>query len=230
MTRPHISLRPLKLAWPSRPTMMWSCTTMPIAFATAMILRVMVLSAWLGVGSPDGWSTVPTCCTSSAIRAFYLSRNRIRNRSKASKDMAAQQSSITAVQLPGTARFVTCPLARRWPAAAMIPRSAATAPDAGHLDQQMPRHGNNFGEGSESADQLLRNRRRAAPRDRAEQHRFDQFVIGQSISPAVRKRSRSRSRCPRSCRSGARSDAIAAGRHGISPACRADSQARQETA
>jgi len=67
---------------------------------------------------------------------------------------------------------------------------------ARRLGQQILRRGNHFGEGSESAYQLLRNRLNVAPRDRAEQHQFEQFVIGQRISPAVRKRSRSRSRCP----------------------------------
>ncbi len=51
----HISLIPLKLACPSRPTMMWSWTAMPIAFATSTISLVMRMSAWLGVGSPEGW-------------------------------------------------------------------------------------------------------------------------------------------------------------------------------
>lgn len=59
--------------------------------------------------------------------------------------------------------------------------------DAGHLGQQMLRRGNDFGEESESADQLLRNRLHVAPRDQAEQHRFEQFVIGQRIRPGCQE-------------------------------------------
>ena len=47
-------LSPLRLAWPSLPTMMWSCTAMPSGLATSMICCVIWMSARDGVGSPDG--------------------------------------------------------------------------------------------------------------------------------------------------------------------------------
>src|SRR4051812_36435495 len=51
----QISRSPLKLAWPSLPTMMWSCTEMPRGFATSMMDCVIWMSAREGVGSPEGW-------------------------------------------------------------------------------------------------------------------------------------------------------------------------------
>src|SRR5262249_7012222 len=50
----QISRSPFKLACPSLPTMMWSCTAMPSGFATSMIALVMSMSAREGVGSPLG--------------------------------------------------------------------------------------------------------------------------------------------------------------------------------
>ena len=50
----QISRRPFRLAWPSRPTMMWSWTATPSGWATAMMSSV-ILTSWAdGVGSPDG--------------------------------------------------------------------------------------------------------------------------------------------------------------------------------
>jgi hypothetical protein len=51
----HISFSPFKLAWPSLPTMMWSCTAMPSVRDTSMISFVISMSARDGVGSPEGW-------------------------------------------------------------------------------------------------------------------------------------------------------------------------------
>ena len=50
----QINRRLLKLAWPSLPTTMWSCTAMPRGRATSMIVCVIWMSACDGVGSPDG--------------------------------------------------------------------------------------------------------------------------------------------------------------------------------
>ena len=50
----QISFSPFKLAWPSLPTMMWSCTEMPSGLATSTIACVIWMSARDGVGSPDG--------------------------------------------------------------------------------------------------------------------------------------------------------------------------------
>ena len=53
---PKIPCRsPLRLAYPSLPTMMWSCTAMPSGRATATIAWVISMSAREGVGSPLGW-------------------------------------------------------------------------------------------------------------------------------------------------------------------------------
>ena len=46
----QINFNPLKLVWPSLPTMMWSCTEMPSGLATSMIACVIWMSARLGVG------------------------------------------------------------------------------------------------------------------------------------------------------------------------------------
>jgi hypothetical protein len=54
-TSSHISFSAFKLAWPSLPTMRWSCTEMPSGRATSTIARVMSMSAREGVGSPEGW-------------------------------------------------------------------------------------------------------------------------------------------------------------------------------
>jgi hypothetical protein len=51
----QINFSPFKLACPSLPTMMWSCTAMPSGFATSMIACVICTSARDGVGSPEGW-------------------------------------------------------------------------------------------------------------------------------------------------------------------------------
>jgi hypothetical protein len=51
----QISRNPFKLACPSLPTMMWSCTEMPSGFATSTICCVIWMSARDGVGSPEGW-------------------------------------------------------------------------------------------------------------------------------------------------------------------------------
>ena len=45
---------PFKLACPSLPTMMWSCTAMPSGRANATTAYVISMSAREGVGSPDG--------------------------------------------------------------------------------------------------------------------------------------------------------------------------------
>src|SRR2546422_9458070 len=50
----QISFKALKLACPSRHTMMWSCTAMPSGRAIAMICSVIWMSARDGVGSPEG--------------------------------------------------------------------------------------------------------------------------------------------------------------------------------
>jgi hypothetical protein len=50
----YIIFKPLRLEWPSRPTMRWSCTTMPKGCAIAMISCVMRMSAFEGAGSPEG--------------------------------------------------------------------------------------------------------------------------------------------------------------------------------
>jgi hypothetical protein len=42
---PQISFNPFKLAYPSLPTMMWSCTEMPSGDATAMICYIIWMSA-----------------------------------------------------------------------------------------------------------------------------------------------------------------------------------------
>jgi hypothetical protein len=39
--RYYTSFSPFKLAWPSLPTMMWSCTEIPSGLATAMICCVI---------------------------------------------------------------------------------------------------------------------------------------------------------------------------------------------
>ena len=51
----QINFSALKLAWPLRPTMMWSCTVMPSGFAIPTISFVMTMSAAEGRGSPEGW-------------------------------------------------------------------------------------------------------------------------------------------------------------------------------
>src|SRR3989304_2796712 len=50
----QISFIPLKLRWPSRPMMMWSCTTTPRGRAASTMSLVMSTSARDGVGSPEG--------------------------------------------------------------------------------------------------------------------------------------------------------------------------------
>src|SRR4029453_16626822 len=51
----HISFSALRLAWPSLPTMRWSCTAIPSGRATSTIARLLSISAREGVGSPEGW-------------------------------------------------------------------------------------------------------------------------------------------------------------------------------
>jgi hypothetical protein len=53
--RHQINRNPFKLACPSLPTMMWSCTEIPSGFATSTICWVIWMSARDGVGSPEGW-------------------------------------------------------------------------------------------------------------------------------------------------------------------------------
>jgi hypothetical protein len=50
----HIGFSAFKLACPSLPTMMWSCTAMPSGRATSTIASVIWMSAREGVGSPEG--------------------------------------------------------------------------------------------------------------------------------------------------------------------------------
>ena len=49
-TSSHISFSAFRLAWPSLPTMRWSCTAIPSGRATSTIARVMSMSAREGVG------------------------------------------------------------------------------------------------------------------------------------------------------------------------------------
>ncbi len=55
LSRPQINRIPFRLAWPFLPTMMWSCTEMPSGLAMSMIALVIWMSAFDGVGSPEGW-------------------------------------------------------------------------------------------------------------------------------------------------------------------------------
>ena len=50
----YINFKPRKLACPSLPTMMWSCTAIPSGAAISTICRVISISAVDGVGSPEG--------------------------------------------------------------------------------------------------------------------------------------------------------------------------------
>ena len=50
----QISRSPLSETWPSRPTMIWSCTATFSGFAIAMISCVIFTSCVEGEGSPDG--------------------------------------------------------------------------------------------------------------------------------------------------------------------------------
>jgi hypothetical protein len=63
----QISRNPFKLACPSLPTMMWSCTEMPSGFATSTICWVIWMSARDGVGSPEGW-----LCTTKSRKGTAL--------------------------------------------------------------------------------------------------------------------------------------------------------------
>ena len=65
----QISFSPFRLAWPSLPTMMWSCTEMPSGLAISTIDCVIWMSARDGVGSPDGW-----LCTRMIAVARQLQR------------------------------------------------------------------------------------------------------------------------------------------------------------
>src|SRR5215510_14033689 len=51
---------PRKLAWPFLPTTMWSWTTTPSGLPALTICFVISISAFEGVGSPEGW-----LCTST---------------------------------------------------------------------------------------------------------------------------------------------------------------------
>jgi hypothetical protein len=50
----QMSFSPLRLACPSLPTMMWSCTAIPSGFATSIIACVISMSARAAAGSTDG--------------------------------------------------------------------------------------------------------------------------------------------------------------------------------
>jgi len=58
----QINLSARRLAWPPRPTMIRSCTTMPSGPAMSMMALVICTSACDGAGSPEGWlCSKPPC-------------------------------------------------------------------------------------------------------------------------------------------------------------------------
>jgi hypothetical protein len=67
---PLDQLSPLKLACPSFPRMMWSCTEIPGGFATSSMTLVISISAREGVGSPEG-----RLCTSLLLISISLNKN-----------------------------------------------------------------------------------------------------------------------------------------------------------
>src|SRR3546814_8848476 len=52
LTGGYSSPSDLKLAWPLRPMMTWSCTAIPRSLAASRMVRVILMSYRLGVGSP----------------------------------------------------------------------------------------------------------------------------------------------------------------------------------
>ena len=54
--------RSRRLGWRPRPMIKWSCTVTPSGFAALIMSRVTAMSAFEGVGSPEGW-----LCTMSML-------------------------------------------------------------------------------------------------------------------------------------------------------------------
>ena len=68
---PLDQLQSFQVAWPSLPTMMWSCTEMPSGLAISWIDCVIWMSARDGVGSPEGWLCTRMIAVADNSRARF---------------------------------------------------------------------------------------------------------------------------------------------------------------